>query len=333
MATKRLRGVSVYRPIIFGNTAVLLEPHEKTNTDHTHRWTVGVRSATSADKPDDKQQSNHVGGADDLSYFIKKVTFKLHDTYPQPLRTIERPPFEVTETGWGEFDIIIKIFFVPEAAEKPLTFTHHLKLHPWPLDLSLIPPPPPPATTTTTSVPEGETTDANDDNKDSNETQQTDAEMKDVDKDTEEPDAANDSTTTTESLQPAPPPAPPSSQQQLVLSPVHSWQYEEIVFVEPVEQFYAILLSNPPTSLPNENRFPKIFKHQLSIGGNFGEFNLKMELDERDRMEKARLQTFKEIESLKLKLIQQEKELTALKKEVEDIQASHPAAIATPMAT
>ena len=49
----------------------------------------------------------------------------------------------MTETGWGEFDIIIKIFFVPEAFEKPITFTHHLKLHPWPLDptLSLAPPP------------------------------------------------------------------------------------------------------------------------------------------------------------------------------------------------
>lgn len=26
------------------------------------------------------------GGADDLSYLIKKVTFKLHETYPNPNR-------------------------------------------------------------------------------------------------------------------------------------------------------------------------------------------------------------------------------------------------------
>lgn len=49
--------------------------------DHTHRWTVAIRSAASA--PD----SDIVGGADDLSYFIKRVTFKLHDTYANPNRS------------------------------------------------------------------------------------------------------------------------------------------------------------------------------------------------------------------------------------------------------
>lgn len=44
---------------------------------------------------------------------------------------IEKPPFEVTETGWGEFDIIIKIHFNPISGEKPLTLYHHLKLHPY----------------------------------------------------------------------------------------------------------------------------------------------------------------------------------------------------------
>lgn len=44
---------------------------------------------------------------------------------------IEEPPFEVTETGWGEFEIQIKIFFQPEASEKPLTLFHFLHLHPY----------------------------------------------------------------------------------------------------------------------------------------------------------------------------------------------------------
>jgi transcription initiation factor IIF auxiliary subunit len=44
---------------------------------------------------------------------------------------IEEPPFEVTETGWGEFEIQIKIFFVTEASEKPLTLFHFLHLHPY----------------------------------------------------------------------------------------------------------------------------------------------------------------------------------------------------------
>ena len=37
----------------------------------------------------------------------------------------------MTETGWGEFEVQIKLYFVPEAAEKPQTLWHFLKLHPW----------------------------------------------------------------------------------------------------------------------------------------------------------------------------------------------------------
>ncbi|KZS97820.1 yeats-domain-containing protein [Sistotremastrum niveocremeum HHB9708] len=121
----RVRGLSVHRPIIYGNTAWLLTPEERAtvNPDHTHRWTVALRSAASA--------PGKVGDADDLSYFIKRVTFKLHETYPTPNRNIDKPPFEVTETGWGEFEIHIRITFVVESGEKPISFYHHLKLHPW----------------------------------------------------------------------------------------------------------------------------------------------------------------------------------------------------------
>lgn len=62
---------------------------------------------------------------------MKKVQFKLHETYTNSLRTIESPPFEVTETGWGEFEVQIKLHFVPEAYEKPQTLWHGLKLHPY----------------------------------------------------------------------------------------------------------------------------------------------------------------------------------------------------------
>jgi transcription initiation factor IIF auxiliary subunit len=44
---------------------------------------------------------------------------------------IEEPPFEVTETGWGEFEIQIKVHFTPEASEKPMTLFHFLHLHPY----------------------------------------------------------------------------------------------------------------------------------------------------------------------------------------------------------
>jgi YEATS domain-containing protein 4 len=40
-------------------------------------------------------------------------------------------PFELHETGWGEFEIAIKLYYVPESAEKPQTLYHHLRLHPY----------------------------------------------------------------------------------------------------------------------------------------------------------------------------------------------------------
>jgi YEATS domain-containing protein 4 len=39
--------------------------------------------------------------------------------------------FEVHETGWGEFEISIKMFYVPESLEKPQTMYHQLRLHPY----------------------------------------------------------------------------------------------------------------------------------------------------------------------------------------------------------
>ncbi|GAA5928725.1 hypothetical protein JCM1841_001036 [Sporobolomyces salmonicolor] len=266
-ASKRLRGVSVYRPIIYGNSTVLLTEEERGGTDHTHRWTVGVRSAASPAKPN-LHPNQQIGGADDLSYLIKKVTFKLYETYKNPLRTIEQPPFEVTETGWGEFDIVIKIFFVPEASEKPITFNHHLKLHPWPVDPILYAQPP----LDPSGIPEAE----------------------------------------------PPQPVP-------ILSPVHSWQYEEIVFSEPTETFYTTLLTNPPTPLPKTNRHPRTLTHPLSGGGNIGEFSQDMEKEEGDRLEEAKRKTLAQIEELRQQLVGHEAELAGLKKEVEDLQAAQAA--------
>ncbi|POY73864.1 hypothetical protein BMF94_3034 [Rhodotorula taiwanensis] len=293
---KRVRGVTVFRPIVYGNSCVLLTEQERNGTDHTHRWTVGVRSAASAPYPN-QHPNQQIGGADDISYMIKKVTFKLYETYKNPLRcesdsgrkagrlvppgkltatpllpvtAIEQPPFEVTETGWGEFDIIIKVFFAPESNEKPLTFTHHLKLHPWPVDPILY------AQPTATGEPSIPTP--------------------------SDPAAA------------ATPLAPP------VLSPVHSWQYEELCFTEPTEAFYAVLLEHKPTPLPKSNRHPKLLTHPLSAGGNIGEFSLEMEDDEGRRIDKAREKTLEQIEDLRRQLVSYDQELGSLKKEVEEIQ-------------
>ncbi|KAH8834206.1 yeats family protein [Flagelloscypha sp. PMI_526] len=242
----RVRGVQVHRPIVYGNTATVLTAKEKENAppEHTHKWTVAVRSAASA--PD----SGIVGGKDDISHFIRRVSFKLHETYPNPTRSIDKPPFEVTETGWGEFEIAIRITFVSESNEKALTIYHHLKLHPW--------------------------------------------------------TASGD-------------PEIPELELAIKLGPVHSWQYDEIVFCDPYQSFLNILTSHPPTPLP-KGRVGKraVPFHLANLGekaleesrGQPGvpEFHLGMEKEEQARLYNAQKTIWAEVEKmngvLKQKLIE-----------------------------
>jgi YEATS domain-containing protein 4 len=128
----------------------MLTPEEKTALrcppDHTHQWTVALRSAASQ-PTNGQEEGSIVGGKDDLSHFIKRVTFKLHESFANPSRgmyitiivilgltreaVVDKPPFEVTETGWGEFEIQIRVAFSSESGEKPITLFHVLKLHAW----------------------------------------------------------------------------------------------------------------------------------------------------------------------------------------------------------
>lgn len=117
-ASKRVRGVQVHRPFIYGTEAIPFDPSNRPKDappDHTHRWKVFVRGINN----------------EDISYWLRRVQFKLHDTYANSVRMIESPPFEVEETGWGEFEIAIKFYFAPESNEKPQQIWHALKLHPY----------------------------------------------------------------------------------------------------------------------------------------------------------------------------------------------------------
>ena len=197
---KRIKTLSVCRPIIYGNTAKRFGSNRPLNApvEHTHLWTIFVRDPR----------------GEDLSYFIKKVVFRLHDTYANSTRIIEAPPFELTETGWGEFDINIKIHFVPEANEKVLSFYHRLRLHPY----------------DTNSPPEEE---------------------------------------------------------------IRSIFYDEIVFNEPNEKFFAILMTKPGNLLPS-NKTPK------------SPFSKQLEIEEIDRIREGIREVDKEIEELKKRIAEEE---------------------------
>eukprot|EP01095_Lingulamoeba_sp_RSL-Kostka_P009332 TRINITY_DN3218_c0_g1_i1.p1 TRINITY_DN3218_c0_g1~~TRINITY_DN3218_c0_g1_i1.p1 ORF type:complete len:213 (+),score=62.82 TRINITY_DN3218_c0_g1_i1:38-676(+) len=109
--TKRVKGVTYVKPIVYGNIAWWLG--KKADPEKTHEWTAYIRGAQN----------------EDLSYFIKKVVINLHDSFSKPKRTLYKPPYEVSLTGWGEFELNMKIFF-KDPIEKPITLYHQLRLFP-----------------------------------------------------------------------------------------------------------------------------------------------------------------------------------------------------------
>lgn len=106
----RRKGVVLSKAIVYGNIARYFGK-KREDDGHTHAWTVYLRPYKS----------------EDMAVFIKKVQFKLHESYPNPVRVVSKPPYDLSETGWGEFEIAIKIFFA-DPAEKPVTIFHLLKL-------------------------------------------------------------------------------------------------------------------------------------------------------------------------------------------------------------
>lgn len=114
--SKRMKGVRISRNFIIGNTCVQL-PHKDfpdPPEGHSKGWKVYVRP---------------LPNGPDITTWLKKVQFKLHHTYADPSRTIEAPgPFEISETGYGEFGVEIRLYFTAEANEKAQYREHYLIL-------------------------------------------------------------------------------------------------------------------------------------------------------------------------------------------------------------
>ncbi|KAF0986668.1 hypothetical protein HZS_1862 [Henneguya salminicola] len=107
----RMKGLTIVKPFVFGNVArAFTSPRADSRT---HEWTLYVKPYYN----------------EDFSVFIKKVQFKLHESYPNFTRDVFEPPYEINETGWGEFETIIKIFFI-DSIEKPVTLYHIIRLFP-----------------------------------------------------------------------------------------------------------------------------------------------------------------------------------------------------------
>ena len=99
------QALSLVKPVVYGNVAKYFGK-KREEDGHTHQWTVYVRPFHN----------------EDMSCYVKKVNFKLHDSYANQNRVLTKPPYEVTETGWGEFEIVIKIYF-QDSNERPVNET------------------------------------------------------------------------------------------------------------------------------------------------------------------------------------------------------------------
>lgn len=90
-APKRLEKTTACLPFVYGSVAYYLG--RKADEFQSHRWTLYLRGPNN----------------EDLSPAIAKVVFHLHASFAQPVRELTAAPFEVTETGWGEFEAQIRI--------------------------------------------------------------------------------------------------------------------------------------------------------------------------------------------------------------------------------
>lgn len=110
--------------------------------------------------------------------------------------------------------------------------------------------------------------------------------------------------------------------------PVHSWQYDEIVFTDPPKAFLEILMQHPPTPLPKHSSSkkrppPPNAAHVASLGWNSNktgavpEFTERLERDEAERLDAAKRAIVDATDVQRHLLIEKEKELEKLKRELQ----------------
>ncbi|CAI8616860.1 unnamed protein product [Vicia faba] len=111
-SSKKVKDVEISVPIVYGNIAFWLG--KKASEYQSHKWTIYVRGASN----------------EDLGVIVKRAVFQLHTSFNNPTRVVDAPPFELSEAGWGEFEIAITLYFHSDVCDKPLNLYHHLKLYP-----------------------------------------------------------------------------------------------------------------------------------------------------------------------------------------------------------
>lgn len=80
--------------IIISHESTLLP--KKTSAGNTHRWVINVNVSKMG------ESSNHL---------VKSVTYRLHESFKNPIRVLNSEPFSLSETGWGSFTLVVEVLF------------------------------------------------------------------------------------------------------------------------------------------------------------------------------------------------------------------------------
>eukprot|EP00731_Ephydatia_muelleri_P016792 Em0009g1216a len=83
-----------------------------TTEGYTHDWTVIV-----------KGEEGH-----EIKHFVEKVVFYLHESFPKPKRVVKDPPFQVSESGYGSFNLPVEVYFRNKDEPKKVKFDYDLLL-------------------------------------------------------------------------------------------------------------------------------------------------------------------------------------------------------------
>ena len=90
-----MRGEEIVKRIAFGTIAFAWG--KKVEKEYKNAWVCYVRGA-------DKD-------GDEISSYVKKVVFTLHESFAESVVTVDKYPFAITRAGWGQFDILISVYF------------------------------------------------------------------------------------------------------------------------------------------------------------------------------------------------------------------------------
>lgn len=105
-----MAGQSVQIKLVLGHSAQWRK--KPTTEGYTHDWTVIV-----------KGEEGH-----EIKHFVEKVVFYLHESFPKPKRVVKDPPFQVSESGYGSFNLPVEVYFRNKDEPKKVKFDYDLLL-------------------------------------------------------------------------------------------------------------------------------------------------------------------------------------------------------------